>query len=139
MADVKGLDCLLKVGITAATPASYTTLEGQTGTSFSGGTAVADTTAKDNAGWQTGMATTRSGVVNASGNLRTPRPMLDLLETAWRTGITHDCTIIFDSSGKGYKGPFYVTSFDISGDTSESGKYSVTLTPAAALLQATGP
>lgn len=133
MANDKGLACLLKVGITATAPASYTTLEGQTDTNFSGSVNVADITDKDAAGWALGMSTTRSGSVTASGNLKTPRPMLTLLETAWSAGTTHGCSITFDVAGKGYKGDFYVTDFSISGTTDDAAKYSVTLTPAAAL------
>ncbi|MHA7066791.1 phage tail tube protein [Azospirillum argentinense] len=65
MADIPGTECLLKVGNAASAPVSYTTLEGQTDTSFDGSTNVANTTAKDNGGWQTGMPTNhqRAGFV----------------------------------------------------------------------------
>jgi len=138
MSNEKGLSVLLKVGITATAPASYTVLEGQTDTSMDGSTNVADITDKDAAGWSLGMATTRSGTVTASGNLKTPRPMLALLETAWNTGGTHACQVLFDTAGNGYSGVFYVTAFNISGATTDAGKYSVTLTPAAALTKVTG-
>jgi predicted secreted protein len=129
----KGLTCLLMVGTTANAPTTFTKLEGQTDTSFSGTVNVADTTDKDNAGWVTGLATTRSGTVTASGNVKTPRPMLDLLQAAWVAGTTHGCSVVFDTAGKGYRGEFYVTDFSISGATDDVSKYNVTLTPAAAL------
>lgn len=135
MADEKGLSVLLKVGVTASSPASYTVLEGQTDGSFDGSVNVADTTAKDNSGWQTGVATTRSGTVTASGNLRDTRPMLDLLQAAWIGGTTHACQLIIDAAGNGFAGDFYVTAFNISGATSDVAKYSVTLTPSAALTE----
>ena len=138
MPQEKGLSVLLKVGATAAAPATYNTLEGQTDTSMDGSTNVADITDKDAAGWQLGMSTTRSGTVTANGNLKTPRPNLTLLETAWNTGGTHACQILFDSTGAGYSGVFYVTAFNISGATTDAGKYSVTLTPAAALTKVVG-
>lgn len=130
----KGLTCLLKVGNTAATPASYATLEGQTDTSFDGSVQIADATDKSNSGWQTGIATTRSGTVSVSGNVYTTRTNLNLLETAWVNGTTHGCSIVFDAAGKGYKGDFYVTAFNISGGVNDVAKYSITLTPAAALV-----
>lgn len=133
MANEKGLTCLLRVGATAATPASYGTLEGQTDTSFDGTVSTADTTDKDSGAWETGLATTRSGAVTCSGNLKSPRPNWDLLETAWLNGTTHGCSIVFDSTGKGYKGDFYVTALTVSGAHKDVGKYSLTLTPAGAL------
>lgn len=133
MANDKGLACLLKVGNTALSPATYATLEGQTDTSFDGTVATADTTDKDSGGWETGLATTRSGAVTCSGNLKTPRANFTLLETAWVTGATHGCQIVFDVAGKGYVGDFYVTSLTISGAHKDVSKYSLTLTPAGAL------
>lgn len=135
MANEKGLKCLLKVGNTASGASSYTTLEGQTDTTFDGSTNVADSTDKDNDGWQTGVATTRSGTVNVNGNLKTSRSLLDMLELAWRTGATHDCQIVFDTAGNGYQGDYYVTAFNVSGATNDVTKYSMTLTPSAALTK----
>jgi predicted secreted protein len=129
----KGLACLLKVGTTATSPTTYTTLEGQTDTSFDGSVQVADAGDKDSGAWAVGVATIRSGTVSVSGNLKTPRPMHVLLETAWVGGTTHGCEIVFDAAGKGYKGDFYVTAFNVSGTHTDVGKYSLTLTPAGAL------
>lgn len=132
MAEEKGTACLLKVG-DAASPEVFTTLEGQTDTSFDGTANVADTTAKDNSGWQTGVATTIGGVVSASGTLRTSRDELDTLEAAWLARTTVNCEIVFDAAGNGYTGAFYVTQFNISAPTQDVVRYSITLTPAAAL------
>jgi TP901-1 family phage major tail protein len=137
LANEKGLSVLLKVGATATAPTTFTTLEGQTDTSMDGSVNVADITDKDTGGWQAGMATTRSGTVTAAGNLKSPRPMLDMLETAWNTGATHVCQCVFDTAGNGYSGAFYVTGFSITGATTDAGKYSVTLTPAGALTKIT--
>lgn len=139
MANEKGLSVLLLVGATASSPSTYTVLEGQTDTSFDGSVNVADTTAKDNSGWQTGVATTRSGTISASGNVLASRPMLDLLQDAWIGGTTHACKIVIDAAGHGFSGDFYVTAFNISGATSDVAKYSLTLTPAAALTEITVP
>jgi predicted secreted protein len=133
MANEKGLSCLLKVGTTATAATTFTTLEGQTDTNFNGSVALADSTDKSNSGWQTGIATTRSGTVQCSGNLYTTRTVFDLLETAWVTGATHNCQIIFDVAGNGYKGDFYVSELSVSGGVNDVAKYSLTLTPAAAL------
>lgn len=132
MADIAGLNCLVQIGNVSSGASSYTTLEGQTDCSMSGSTNSADSTAKDNAGWQTGVATTRSGEVECSGNMRTSRAQLDKLETAWRTGSTYDCRILFDGT-RGYKGDFYVTKFNVQAGTNDLVKYSITLTPAGAL------
>lgn len=131
MADIAGINCLVKVGNTASGASSYTTLEGQTDASFSGSTNIADSTAKDNAGWQTGVSTTRSGTVQVSGNLRTTRTQFEKLRTAWLAGTTYDCQILFDGTN-GFKGDFYV-SLEISAPTNDLVKYSMTLTPSAAL------
>ena len=133
MANEKGLTCLLRVGATASSPSSYGTLEGQTDTSFDGTVSTADTTDKDSGAWETGLATTRSGAVTVSGNLKSPRPNFDLLETAWLGGTTHGCSIVFNSTGRVYKGDFYVTSLTVSGAHKDVGKYQMTLTPAGAL------
>lgn len=136
MAVEKGLTCLLKVGATATTPATYGTLEGQTDTSFDGSVQVADAGDKDSGAWAVGVATIRSGTVTVSGNLKTPRPNHILLETAWVSGATHACQIFFDTT-KGYAGDFYVTAFNVSGAHTDVGKYSMTLTPAGALTAIT--
>lgn len=133
MAAEKGLTCLLMVGATASAPSTYTALEGQTDTSFDGSVQIADTTDKSTGAWTTGLATTRSGAVSCSGNLYTSRAQLTQLETAWVNGTTHACKIVFDAGGKGYTGDFYVTSFNISGATTDVTKYQVSLTPAGAL------
>jgi predicted secreted protein len=134
VANDKGLACLLKVGATATAPSTYATLEGQTDTNFDGTVSTADATDKDSGAWETGLATTRSGVVTTSGNLKTPRTNMNLLEAAWVGGTTHNCQIVFDVAGKGYKGDFYVTTFNVSGAHKDVGKYSITLTPAGALV-----
>ena len=133
MADEKGIHCLLKVGDQASGASTFTALEGQIDTTFDGSTNVADTTDKGHEGWQTGVATTRSGTVTCTGNLKTSRTQLDLLEAAWAGGTTHECQIVFDEAGNGYEGAFYVTALNISGSVNDVVKYSLTLTPAAAL------
>lgn len=134
MAEIKGSDCLVKVGDTATNPSTYATLEGQTDATFDGSTNVADTTAKDHGGWSTGVSTTISGTVQVSGNLRDTRTQFDKLRTAWVGRTTHNCQILFDTAGNGYKGDFYVTQMQITGATQDVVKYSITLTPAAALV-----
>lgn len=133
MSDVKGTACLLYIGNTASSPSSYTVLEGQTDTGFDGSTNVADTTAKDNSGWQTGVPTTINGTVQCSGILRDSRTNLDALETAWVNRTTHACKIVFDGGGNGYSGAFYVTQLNIQGATKDVVKYQITLTPSANL------
>ncbi|QQP93564.1 hypothetical protein IGS68_33630 (plasmid) [Skermanella sp. TT6] len=133
MAGQAGINCLLKVGDTATAATTFAVLEGQQSTSFDGSTAVADTTAKDNAGWSTSLATTRSGTVSVSGILYTTRAAFNKLQTAWAAGTSHDCQIVFDSAGAGFKGAFTVTSLQITAETQDVTKYSLTLAPVAAL------
>lgn len=134
MADIAGINCVLKVG-DGASPEVFTTLEGQTDTTFDGSTNVADTTNKSNNGWQTGLSTTLNGTVSANGALQDTRTQMDILEAAWLARTTVNCQIVFDTTGKGYEGPFYVTQLNISAPTTDVVRYSVTLTPAGALTQ----
>ena len=131
MAEIKGTACLLKIG-DSASPEVFTTLEGQQDTSFDGSTTTADTTAKDNAGWETAVSTTINGTTTASGVLRDSRANLDLLEAAWLARTTINAQVLLDNTN-GYQGAFYVTNFNISGSTQDVVKYNVTLSPAAAL------
>jgi predicted secreted protein len=133
MADEKGTAFLLKVGDIAVGAATFASLEGQTTGNFDGSTNVANTTAKDNAGWQTGVSTTINGTATISGILRSTRTELDKLEAAWVGRTTHDCELVFDAAGNGYTGDFYVTQFNITGDTEDVDRYTITMTPAAAL------
>ena len=128
-----GSDCVLQIGNVAASPTSYVTLEGQVDTTFDGSTTDADTTAKDNAGWETSVATTINGTITCSGTLRTSRVELDKLQAAWVARTTHGCQIKFDAAGNGYKGDFYVTQFNITAPTQDVVRYTITLKPAAAL------
>lgn len=139
MADVRGIAMLLKVGDTATSATTFATLEGQTSTTFTGSVDFADTTAKDNAGWSTSAATTRSGGVTVTGNLREAagRPNFDLLKTAWLNGTTHNCTIVIDVAGNGWEGDFYVGIDTIAGEVRDVVKYTITLTPSAALAAIT--
>jgi predicted secreted protein len=136
MSTEKGLACLLLVGDTAADATAWVALEGQVDTGFEGSSDLADTTDKTSDGWKTGMGTTRSGTVSVSGNLKPAgaRPNFDALQTAWVTGGTHDCKIVFDVAGTGFQGVFSVTSFSVNGSATDAGKYSMTLTPTAALV-----
>ncbi len=133
MAEELGTACVLKVGNTASSASTWTTLEGQTDTTFDGSTTTADTTAKDNAGWETAVAATINGGVSASGTLRTSRAELDKLEAAWVARTTYDCQIVFDAAGNGWQGDFYVTQFQVTAPTQDVVRYSITLSPSAAL------
>lgn len=131
--DCLGIFCCVKVGSTPTAPKEYTTLEGQTNAVFDGSVNTVETTAKDNNGWQTHIATNRSGQVTVSGIMRSQRPELKKLETAWVTGTTHSCQICFDRNGNGYVGDFFVTQFNVSGDVNGAVNYNITLMPSGAL------
>lgn len=136
MADVRGTVMLLKVGDTATNATTYAVLEGQTSVTFTGTVDFADSTAKDNAGWSTSVATTRSGGVSVAGNLRESpgRANFDKLVTAWLAATTYDCQIVYDAAGNGWQGDFYVGLDNLTGDVRDIGKYTFTLTPSAALV-----
>jgi len=137
MEKIPGTACLVYVGDTA-TPVVYTKLEGQQSATFDGSTTTADTTDKNNEGWQTSMSVTLSGKVTVSGQITASRPQLDKAEAAWLDRATLPAKIVFDKTGRGYSGDFYVTQFQITGDTKDAAKYSLTLEPAAALTKITG-
>ncbi|WP_114393236.1 phage tail tube protein [Oleisolibacter albus] len=135
--EVKGTECLLQIGNTATGATGYTTLEGQTDTSFDGSAKMIETTAKDSGGWVTNVPVSVSGVVNCSGKLRGSRAQLDKLEAAWAARSPYDCQILFDAAGNGYKGGFYVSSLKITAPTLDVTSYTLALTPAAALTRLT--
>jgi predicted secreted protein len=132
MAKIAGKACVVYVGNAATSASSWTLLEGQTSCSFDGSVSMVDTTDKNNDGWETGTATTRSGKVSVSGSLEDSRAQLDKLEAAWVGSTTYNCKIVFDTAGNGYKGDFYV-SLKIDAGVKEVVKYSIDLTPAGAL------
>jgi predicted secreted protein len=139
MADEKGLSVVVKVGNVATSAATYTVLEGQVSGTFDGSVSFADSTAKDNAGWDTSVATTRSGRVSVSGNVRltvATRPNFEKLRGAWLAGTTYDCQIVYDAAGNGFKGDFYV-SLQITGEVRDLVKYQIEMTPAGALAAIT--
>jgi predicted secreted protein len=141
MADEKGLSVVVKVGNIAVNAATFDVLEGQVSGTFDGSVSFADSTAKDNAGWDTSVATTRSGRVSVSGNVRlgvAVRPRFELLRTAWLNGTTHDCQIIYDAAGNGFRADFYV-SLQITGEVRDLVKYQIEMTPAAALVAVPPP
>ena len=132
MTKIAGKACVVKVGNTATAATTFALLEGQTSCSFDGSVSMVDTTDKNNSGWETGTATTRSGKVSVSGSLESTRTNFTLLETAWKNGTTHNCEIIFDDAGAGYKGDFYV-SLKIDAGVKDVVKYSIDLMPSGAL------
>jgi hypothetical protein len=136
MANVRGITMVLEVGDVATNAATYALLEGQTGITFSGAVDFADTTDKGNAGWSTSAATTRSGTISVSGNLMeaSGRTNFDKLKAAWLAGTTYDCQIVIDTAGNGWQADFYVGIDSLAGEVRDVGKYTITLTPSAALV-----
>ena len=78
MSGEDGINVILKVGAN--------TLGGQVSTSLNLQTAMADTTSKDDAGWQSMIPTTRSGDVSVSGILDTSDTAYEALRAAWVAG-----------------------------------------------------
>lgn len=130
---------VLEVGDVATNAATYALLEGQTSITFSGAVDFADTTDKGNLGWSTAAATTRTGTISVAGNLMETggRANFDKLKGAWLAGTTYDCQIVIDTAGNGWQGDFYVGIDNLTGDVRDVGKYTLTLTPSAALTALT--
>lgn len=134
MAAESGLKVLLKVGDGGTPTEVFTVLAGQQNTTMGGSTNIADITDKSNNGWELGLATTRSGKVSCSGVAKWDA-QLARLEKQWLAGDTVNCECVLNAAGDKYAGPFYVASFEISGETKDATKYSIELQPAAALTR----
>ena len=130
MADIRGSACLLQIA--SSTGGTYTTLEGQTDTTFSGATQTVDTTAKDSGNWQSQLPVALDGTITATGNLRTSRPMYELVRTAWLDLSPIAARIIFDTGQtpqEGYEGLFRVLALGLSSPASGLTTYNLTLSP----------
>jgi predicted secreted protein len=133
MAKEKGLNVLLKVGDGDEMSETFTTLDGQRNTTFAGSSTTANTTDKNNGGWETEEQLTRSGQVTSDGQcVWGDTPLQDLL-TAWRTGARINCELVLNAAGDKYAGSFSVTNAQISGPYNDMTSYSFTLSPTGAL------
>lgn len=133
MARIKGTTVQLHVS-DGESPQTFTALKGQRSSTFGGATNVADTTDKDNDGWQTGEATTRSGTVSVSGQREDPDTTYDTIRTAWEAGSTIECRLVDNVAGTRYwLGTFQVTNFQETAEVNDVVAYEISLTPTAAL------
>lgn len=124
MAGEDGINVVLQVDDGAA---SFDILGGQTSTTFSPSTNVADSTNKDGAGWQEGVSTTRSGDVSASGIADAADPAFLTLKDAWLNGTVEACELILDVAGKKWSGNFRVESMSWTGDIGSATTYDIAL------------
>lgn len=137
MGKERGLNVLLKVG-DGATSETFNTLAGQQNTVMEGSTNQADTTDKSNNGWQTGIATTRSGTVTSDGQVDWTDTAWGDIHEAWRTGADINCELVLNAAGDKYAGTFNVTNLQITGPVDGVTGFSLTLTPIIALTYTAG-
>ncbi len=131
--NIKGLDVLAMVNTSTTSTAKWEKIEEQVSTTFGGSAETADTTSKNNDGWSTSIATTRSAEVSCEGNYVEGSHVLSKVEKAWATGGEVQLRLYKDKSQNGYEALFSVTSFEISGDATDVAKYSITFAPMGAV------
>jgi Phage tail tube protein len=128
MADIRGAACLLYV----MSGSDYVLLEGQTDTTFEGGTQTVDTYAKDSGAWGSVLPTTLNGSITAQGNLRSSRPIFEIVRQAWLNFQTVAVKIVFDKDAtpqQGYTGNMRVTNLQITSPATGVEKYNLGLSP----------
>ncbi len=131
--NIKGLDVLAMVNISATSTPKWEKIEEQVSTTFGGSAETADTTSKSNEGWSTSIATTRSAEVSCEGNYIEGSTVLNKVEEAWATGNEVHLRLYKDKNQNGYEALFSVTSFEISGDATDVAKYSISFAPIGAV------
>ena len=129
-----GTKVLLKIGDGGTPTEVFTTMPGQTSTRFGGTTSTADTTSKDDSGWQTSIAITKSGQVSCSGNYPGGgNAVIERIEDQWIAGNAINCEILINADGDKYSGSFAITNWEIDGPADGKSTYSLELAPTAAL------
>ena len=119
MSGEDGINVIVKVGAN--------TLGGQISTSLNLQTVMADTTNKDDAGWQSVIATTRSGDVSVSGVLDAGDTAYEALRAAWVAGTSIACSLVLNLAGKKWAGNFFVEALPGAGDIGSASTYDFTL------------
>ena len=128
MADIRGAACLLYI----LDGSNYELLEGQVDTTFEGGTDTVDTFAKDSGGWGSVLPTTLNGTITATGNLRTARPVYEIVRQAWIGFGTVGARIVFDVNStplEGYAGNMRVTNLQLTSPAKDVIKYNLSMSP----------
>lgn len=125
MAGEDGINVVLKVGINI--------LGGQQSTTLNLATAMADTTNKDDAGWQGSLPTTRSGDISVNGILDTTDTAYEALRAAWLAGTNIACTLVLNAAGAEWAGNFFVEAMPGAGDIASASTYDFTLKSDGAL------
>lgn len=119
MSGEDGINVILKVGAN--------TLGGQVSTTLNLQTVMADTTSKDDAGWQAVLPTTRSGDVSVNGILDTGDTAYEALRAAWVAGTAIACTLVLNVAAKQWAGNFFVEALPGAGDIGSASTYDFTL------------
>ena len=119
MSGEDGINVILKVGVNI--------LGGQISTTLNLNAAMADTTNKDDAGWQGSLATTRAGDVSVNGILDATDVAWIALKDAWAAGTPIACTLVLNAAGKQWAGNFFVESMPAGGDIGAASTYDFTL------------
>lgn len=128
MAFEAGKNVLLAVSDGAASPTNFVDVAGQQETSWVPETVTDDITDKTNDGWGSSLNVLREGVINCSGKANWPDTTgLEVIDTAWRTGVDVEAQITFNLTGKKYYGFFQVTNFQIEGPVRGATAYTIQL------------
>ena len=126
MSGEDGINVILKVG-DGGGPEAFTILAGQISTTLNLNTAMADTTNKDDAGWQGSLATTRAGDVSVNGILDATDVEYEALRAAWLAGTSINCELHINAAGANWAGAFFVESMPAGGDIGAASTYDFTL------------
>lgn len=127
---------LVQIGDSATSASTFTDLEGQDGCTYAFGSTPADNSDKLS-NWETTQGSKRTLQVSCSGKVHETRTNLEKLRSVWKTLAPHDCQILMDEAGNGWKGSFNINDFNWSAPDKGVVTYSFTLSPAAALTEVT--
>lgn len=136
MAKEPGTNVLLQVS-TEASPTNFVTLAGQQTGSLTGNTETDDITDKSQQGWGSTMNVLVRAQVSVTGKADWPdTDGLDNVRTSWENRTQLECKLLLNSAGAHYRGPFFVTQFNISGTYQNATEYDIQLDNAEALVYA---
>jgi TP901-1 family phage major tail protein len=125
---IAGVDVLLEVEVNG----TLTVVGGQSGATLNRDTSLISVTSKDDGGWESSVAGTRSWGIEMDAFLIENDTALDLLEQTWLNGGTVQASISLPS-GKAYSGSALIESLPMELPQDDAVSISVTLTGTGAL------
>ena len=135
MGKESGKNCLFKV--TTDEGVSYTAIEGQKDTQWSGSANPVDTSDKTSDGWGSTIAGTKAATVTMSGVCNWGSDTaFQALRVAWENSEVVSGRAVFNSAGNNYEGDWSVTQFDVGGTHDGATEYNITVSNAGPLTYA---